>query len=230
MIKIRRAMNKLETFLGAGILVLILGACGEPEKEGEERVLPILGTRDVLYETIDGVEVADTIFHTVEPFSYLNQDSVMIKSDDLKGKVWISSFFFTHCPTICPPMTAQMMRLNNDLNDLKDEIIFMSFSIDPERDTPSRLREYREKYSIKADNWYHFTGNEAATHRLGVESFLVHAGKDDTQPGGYAHGDIFTLVDKKGRGRGIYHGTDIGDVDQLEKDVRKLLKYEYGIE
>lgn len=223
-------MNKPGIIVGMALIALLMSACEEPAKEKEERVLPILGTRDVLYETIDGKEVADTIYHTVEYFAYLNQDSVMINSDDLKGKVWISSFFFTHCPTICPPMTAQMMRLNEDLTDLKDEIIFMSFSIDPDRDTPSRLREYRDKYSIKSTNWYHFTGNEAETHRLGVESFLVHAGKDDTQPGGYAHGDIFTLVDKEGRVRGIYHGTDIEDVSQLEKDVRKLLKYEYGIE
>lgn len=148
----------------------------------------------------------------------------------MKGKIWISDFFFTHCPTICPPMTSQMKRLNEMLGDLNKEIQFMSFSIDPERDTPTRLREYIKMHGIEADNWQFFTGNESATHRLGVESFLVHAGKDPSVAGGYAHGDIFTLVDRQGRVRGTYHGTDVDEVDQLEKDVRKLLKIEYGVE
>lgn len=227
--------NRVRRISGALILLFVallsvISCTTEPEKIGEERVLPILGTRDVIYETVDGKEVADTIFHTVDPFMYLNQDSVMINSEDLEGKIWISSFFFTSCPSICPPMTAQMTRLNSDLSDLQDEIFFISFSIDPERDTPSKLRDYREKYSITSNNWYHFTGNEEATHRLGIESFLVHAGKDDTEPGGYAHGDIFTLVDKEGRVRGVYHGTSVDEVTVLEKDVRKLLKHEYGIE
>ena len=127
-------------------------------------------------------------------------------------------------------MTSQMKRLNGLLSDLSDEIQFMSFSIDPKRDTPARLREYKKEHGIEADNWQFFTGNEAATHRLGVESFLVHAGEDDTEPGGFAHGDIFTLVDHDGHVRGIYHGTDADDVDRMEKDVRKLLKHEYGVE
>ena len=210
---------------------LFFGACTtESESNQNDRVLPILGKRDVLYEMVDGEEVADTIFHTVEPFMYLNQDSTMVNSEDLKGRIWISDFFFTSCPTICPPMTAQMVRLNSELSDLKEEIYFLSFTIDPDRDTPSKLRDYREKYSINAENWFHFTGNEERTHRLGVESFLVHAGKDDTEPGGYAHGDIFTLVDREGRVRGIYHGTSVEEVTQMEKDVRKLLKHEYGVE
>ncbi len=212
-------------------VLTVLWACTEgKEDQGVELVLPILGQRDIEYKTVDGEEVADTVYHTVESFVYLNQDSVKINSASLKGKIWISDFFFTHCPTICPPMTSQMKWLNGELDDLKDEIYFLSFTIDPDRDTPTRLREYRKSYDITANNWIHFTGDEAATHRLGIQSFLVHAGQDDTEPGGYAHGDIFTLVDREGRVRGVYHGTDVDEVKQLEKDVRKLLKHEYGVE
>ena len=213
------------------VLVILIGgfvfSCGNEVKQ--ERVLPILGQRDVEYKVVNGEEKADTLYHTIPEFRYLNQDSVPIKSETMKGKIWISDFFFTHCPTICPPMTSQMKRLNNNLSDLSGEIQFMSFSIDPERDTPSRLREYINAHEISALNWYFFTGNEQATHRLGIESFLVHAGTDDTQPGGFAHGDIFTLVDREGHVRGIYHGTEQEDVDKLEKDIRKLLEYEYGV-
>lgn len=195
----------------------------------QQRVLPILGQRDVEYNNVNGEEIADTLYHTIPEFRYLNQDSLMIESESMKGKIWISDFFFTHCPTICPPMTSQMKRLNNNLNDLSAELQFMSFSIDPDRDTPSRLREYISAHDIELKNWHFFTGDEQATHRLGIEAFLVHAGTDDTQPGGFAHGDIFTLVDREGHVRGIYHGTVEQDVDKLEKDTRKLLEHEYGV-
>jgi protein SCO1/2 len=220
----------MQQILIKGLIILTAGfvfSCGNEVKQ--ERVLPILGQRDVEYKVVNGEEKADTLYHTIPEFRYLNQDSVPIKSETMKGKIWISDFFFTHCPTICPPMTSQMKRLNNNLSDLSGEIQFMSFSIDPERDTPSRLREYIRAHEIAAFNWYFFTGNEQATHRLGIESFLVHAGTDDTQPGGFAHGDIFTLVDREGHVRGIYHGTEQEDVDKLEKDTRKLLEHEYGV-
>lgn len=218
---------KNSLFVGIGIFFLV--SCTE-EKVEDAPVLPFLGNKDIEYRTVDGEEVADTIYHTVAPFVYFNQDSVRITSKSLEGKIWISDFFFTHCPTICPPMTSQMKWLNNELKDLEKEINFLSFSIDPKRDTPSRLREYRKMHEIDAKNWYFFTGDEAATHELGIESFLVHAGQDPSVAGGYAHGDIFTLVDREGRVRGIYHGTEVDDVKRMEEDVRKLLKYEYGVE
>jgi protein SCO1/2 len=223
-------MKNRSKYLVVGLLAALVLSCESNESAAEARVLPILGQSDVDYKMVDGVEVADTLFHTVADFKYLNQDSVMITSESMKGKVWISDFFFTHCPTICPPMTSQLKRLNGLLDDLSDDIQFMSFSIDPKRDTPSRLSTYIEEHEITASNWQFFTGNEAATHLLGVESFLVHAGEDDTEPGGFAHGDIFTLVDREGRVRGIYHGTDAEDVTRMEEDVRKLLKHEYGVE
>jgi len=223
-------MKSSSKYIVVGLLTAFMLSCENSEPAAETRVLPILGQSDVDYKMVDGVEVADTLYHTVVDFKYLNQDSVMITSESMKGKIWISDFFFTHCPTICPPMTSQMKRLNELLDDLSNEIQFMSFSIDPKRDTPSRLRTYIGEHGITASNWQFFTGNEEATHRLGIESFLVHAGEDDTEPGGFAHGDIFTLVDREGHVRGVYHGTDVDDVDRMEQDVRKLLKHEYGVE
>lgn len=210
------------------IIVGVVFSC--TEKKEWPYVLPILGNKDVEYKMVEGKEVADTVYHTVAPFVYLDQDSTVFTSKSIEGKIWISDFFFSHCPTICPPMTSQMKWLNDELTDLDDEIEFLSFSIDPKRDTPTRLREYRKMHDITASNWHFLTGDEAETHKLGIESFLVHAGEDNTQPGGFAHGDIFTLVDRSGKVRGIYHGTNADDVKQLEKDVRKLLKLEYGVE
>ena len=213
--------------ISLAFLAIAVVSCEETK---EQRALPILGNKDVIYETVDGKEVTDTLYHTIREFEYVNQDSIKVTSKDLKGKIWITDFFFSHCPTICPPMTSQMKRLNANLADLEDHIQFLSFSIDPKRDNPTRLREYMSAHGIKTKNWMFLTGDEAATHELGVNYFFVAATDDADEPGGFAHGDIFTLVDTDGRVRGIYHGTETMAVDSLERDVRKLLKIEYGIE
>lgn len=217
----------MRKYISLVLLALAVVSCGETKKQ---RALPILGNKDVIYEMVDGKEVADTLYHTIREFEYVNQDSVTLTSEDLKGKIWITDFFFSHCPTICPPMTSQMKRLNANLEDLEDHIQFLSFSIDPNRDNPTRLREYMTEHGINSKNWMFLTGDEAATHELGVNYFFVAATDDADEPGGFAHGDIFTLVDTAGRVRGIYHGTETMAVDSLERDVRKLLKIEYGIE
>jgi protein SCO1 len=196
--------------------------------EEKGRALPILGERDVEYSMVDGKEVADTIYHRVPEFKYLNQDSIMITSESMKGKVWVADFFFSYCPTICPPMTAQMTRLNMETQDLKDHVQFLSFSIDPDRDTPTRLREYRKLYDIETSNWYFFTGDEEATHLL-AKSFFNGAERDEDADGGFGHTDYFAIVDTEGFVRGIYQGTNPEQVDLLQTDLRNLLEIEYGI-
>lgn len=207
-----------------------LSACRSSSDDiNDERVLPIVGERDVVYRMHNGKEVADTLYHHVPDFSYINQDSVMIHSKDLKDKIWVTDFFFTHCPSICPPMTSQMKRLNKNTADLSGNLLFLSFSIDPERDTPSRLREYITEYGIQSKNWHFFTGEEEATHLL-AKSFFNGAERNDIEEeGNFGHTSYFVLVDKEGLVRGIYDGTDADEVDRLESDLRKLLKHEYGI-
>lgn len=215
-------------------LLSILGACkgGAEEQvdpmEAKKKVLPIIGNRDVEYTTVDGKEIADTIYHTVPQFSYLNQDSVMMSSRDFEGKVKVVDFFFTHCPSICPPMTAQMRRLNMNTKDLQKHLEFLSFSIDPDRDTPARLREYIKEKDIHASNWNFFTGDETKTHLM-AKDFFNGAERNEAIDGGFGHTPYFILVDKEGYPRGVYEGTNPAEVDRLEKDIRKLLKLEYKI-
>jgi protein SCO1 len=219
----------MKLFVFIAFTGLLLASC-DPESDKKPRALPFAGNYNVVTSETDGERSVDTIYPTIPAFKYLNQDSVMIKSSEMKGKVWIANFFFSHCPSICPPMTSQMKRLNILTNDINAHLQYMSFSIDPTRDNPTRLREYIKENGIQAKNWQFFTGDEAETHRLGVENFLVHAASDAVAPGGFAHSDGLVLVDKEGYVRGIYHGTITEEVDQLNKDVRKLLKIEYGID
>lgn len=208
-------------------LSVFISACEESHLDENGRALPIHGNREVEYKIVDGVEVADTIFQTTPPFFYYNQDSIAISSEDYKGKVFIVDFFFTHCPTICPPMTAQMKRLENNTNDLDKYIHFFSFSIDPKRDIPSRLREYRSIHGINSSNWDMLTGVDAAiTHDMAGQ-FFSYAKADEAVPGGFGHTSYFVLIDAEGRVRGTYDGTITQAVDSLENDLRNLLKYEY---
>lgn len=221
---IRTKRNKLVI----GLLVVSLWGCKNVTDEAVVRKLPIVGEIDVHYTTVNGKEVADTIYHKVPDFKYINQDSVWISSGDLKDKIWVTDFFFTHCPTICPPMTTNMKRLNIMTEDLKKHIQFLSFSIDPYRDNPTRLRAYIGEHGIKATNWYFFTGEEEATHNLAKE-FFNGAEKDETIPGGFGHTPYFALVDTKGHVRGIYDGTNSDAIDSLANDIRILLKTEYNV-
>jgi len=194
------------------------------------RVLPFVGNYDIEYTTVGGKEVADTVYPKMIDFEFFNQDSIKIKSSDMKGKIWIADFFFTSCPTICPKMTEQMKNLNEMTKDVKDHLQFISFSINPKYDTPSQLRKYIQHHSIKAKNWQFLTGNEELTHNLGIENFQIFAGQDASAAGGYAHSAAFALVDKEGFVRGVYYPvTESAPIYKLEKDLRKLLKYEYSI-
>ena len=215
----------IRLFLVLLVSWIVIASCTEQKKV---RVLPIVGNYDVEYDTIDGKEVADTIYPKIPNFTYLNQDSMQITSSAMKGKVWIADFFFTSCPSICPKMTSQMKRLAILTKDLDKHIQFISFSINPTYDRPSKLRAYRKHYGITAKNWQFLTGDEEDTHALGVDYFQVFANKDIESAGGYAHSPAFVLVDKEGYVRGVYIGTDTKQVDLLQKDVRKLLAYEYN--
>jgi len=113
--------------------------------------------------------------------------------------------------------------------DLSEHVQFLSFSIDPKRDTPSSLRSYIKGRGIKVKNWHFMTGDEEDTHLL-AKSFFNGAERNSEADGGFGHTSYFALVDTKGYVRGVYEGTSIEQMDVLDQDIRKLLKEEYGVE
>ena len=113
MTRTRMVRSRFLLIICAAVQFLFTACTNDTEVKEMKRVLPIVGERDIEYKTIDGVEVADTIYHHVPSFEYLNQDSVLISSLVFKSKIWVVDFFFTPCPQICPSMTAQMKRLSD---------------------------------------------------------------------------------------------------------------------
>ena len=214
-------------------LLIVLFSCKEvPLKK---RALPLLGNYDLEYKTVNGEKTIDTLYHQIPQFTYLNEDSVWKSNKDFKNKIWIAEFFFATCPTICPVMNTQLKKLNQELNAYQNEIQFLSFTINPTHDTPKVLKDYKKKTGIDAKNWTFLSGDEMETHKLGIESFLTFAGKDDEAEGGYAHSGSFTLVDKEGHVRGVYRVTDldgkvdVGEYKRMKTEILKLLNYEYNI-
>jgi protein SCO1/2 len=158
------------------------------------------------------------IFNTVPAFHLTSQTGEAFNSDmALKGKVWIADFIFTTCTGPCPRMTSQMKRVQKDLSRL-DDVRLVSFTVDPENDTPAALSEYAKRYAADPARWFFLTGEKATLHKLNREAFLL--GNVD---GSLDHSTRFILIDRAGRVRKYYHTNDGDFVPELARDVRLLL-------
>ncbi len=183
--------------------------------------LPIYGERNPVTKMVHGKAVTDTAYKTIPYFKYLNQDSVIIESKNLKNKIYIADFFFTSCPTICPIMQKNMGKLADKYQSDTD-IFFLSFTIDPLHDSLGRLRRYKNLIGTHNKNWNFLRGNRDSTFILAEKGFYATANSDSTAPGGFVHSGGLILVDRIGRIRGIYDGTIEEDVFKLEGDIKEL--------
>jgi protein SCO1/2 len=190
---------------------LWLASCSVSEKP-----LPIFGERELVGN--------DTVFHTIADFQFVNQDSVVVTNETVKGKIYVADFFFTTCRTICPIMKSQMARVNEAIRDMPDVLIF-SHSIDPEYDTVGLLHDYAERLGAKSDKWFFLTGKPRDyVFDIAQTSYFSTAMEDKTEPDGFVHSGAFLLIDKEGRLRGKYDGTVEEDVNRLIADIGRLRK------
>jgi len=162
--------------------------------------------------------------HTVPSFALLDADSIEFSHRSCAGQIRIVDFFFTQCPTICPIMSSQMARLQYGISELglEGEIRLISHSVDPEHDRPAELKAYGERLGQNPAIWTLLTGEKEAIYDLARNGYFMTAIESDTAAGGIFHSDIFALVDRQGRLRGYYDGTDTEEVDQLLKDAQQL--------
>jgi protein SCO1 len=185
--------------------------------------LPILGERDVSKKMVNGIETTDTIYHHIPDFEFINQYGKTVNQNDFKGhKIYVSDFFFTSCPTICPKMKTQMLRLFKQFEGDKS-ISFLSHTIDPRHDTVPVLKDYAQKLGIEGNQWQLVTGDKEVIYKIALKGYMATANEDSTAAGGFVHSGAFILVDKLLRVRGIYDGTVPAEVDQLAKDIKLLI-------
>ena len=195
------------------VSVSFIIGCNKPAK------LPVYGSKAAIAKVSNY-----TIDYTIPDFSFTDQDGNTIDSSVVKNKIFITEFFFTSCPSICPKMQGQMLRVYEKYKSNPD-ILILGFSIDPTRDSVGRLNSYARKLDIKSDKWHFLTGNKDSIFSL-AESFLVSAAEDPDALGGHVHSGNFILVDKHKRIRGYYDGTSEESVGKLLKEIDILQQEE----
>ncbi len=158
----------------------------------------------------------------VAPFSLTNQSNRTFGSADLAGKIWIADFVFTSCRGPCPIISTRMSELQKPLQ--KTDVHLVSFTIDPETDTPEVLHGYADKLSADPTRWDFLTGPKSQIYDLSVKSFKLAAsdsGGDDGQP---VHSTRFVLVDRRGNIRGYYDALAPDGVTKVLADASHLLR------
>lgn len=205
------------------VIILGFSSCAEKDATQDNSVLPILGNWHINTFEMEGQVVNDTIHHKIAEFSFINQDGDTIDNYSMDGKVYVADFFFTSCPTICPVMKTQMLRVYEKFKDNPDFEI-LSHTIDPEYDTVELLKDYSQRLGVEdASTWHFLTGDQEKIFEIGQTSYLTTAMEDQNEPGGFLHSGAFVLVDQKGRIRGVYDGTKEDQVNRLMNDIPKIL-------
>lgn len=182
-------------------MVLLLPGCKEPER------LPYLQ--------------ADTI--KIPPFKLFNQDSAIVTEKDFDNVIYVADFFFTSCPTICPVMHRNLLKVYKKYKG-NPMVKIASHTIDVKYDTPSRMKRYADKLGIEGRQWEFLWGTRDEIYALAERNYIVSAKEDKEEPGGFVHAGYLMLVDKQRRLRGAYDGTLDTDVKKLMEDMDVLLK------
>lgn len=188
-----------------------------------ETVLPIFGPKQAI-ELVDslGNTTIDTVYHTVPEFSFISQTGDTITRTHIEGKVFITDFFFTTCPTICIDMTRNLKKVQEYFRT-DDDVMIISHTVDPETDSVGQLYKYAIDNGIDSKKWLLLTGEKKALYDQARYGYFVTTTVGDGGPHDFIHSERLILVDKEGRIRGYYDGTSDESVQQLIDDTKLLL-------
>jgi len=163
------------------------------------------------------------IYGTIPAFSFQTQEAVTFTDENMRGHVTIANFIFTRCPTICPVFTMKMQRIGEDTNA---KVHLISFSVDPEYDTPARLLSYSKDYAADPKRWHFLTGDSEAVKEVvegALKISMERNGEDEHGVPDIVHGSHFVLFDSKGNIRGYYNSDDVQRIDALRADAEALV-------
>ncbi|MFM2232778.1 MAG: hypothetical protein RJB31_1479 [Bacteroidota bacterium] len=173
----------------------------------------------VLVKMDKGKKVNDTVWHKVRPFKLKNQFGKEVGLEDWGGKIIIADFFFTSCPSICPKLTRNMKKLQTAFKKTDSLVRFVSFTVDPVRDTVQALKAYGDKFGIDHDTWFMLTGDRNELYDIALNEFKASIASNGNIDTGFIHTDRFFLLDRDRVVRGWYNGLDSVNLDKLIKDV-----------
>lgn len=198
-------------------------------KEVSEDAVPMPG--HYIYDTVQtkevrGKVVADTVWHRVPDVPLTNQLGKTVSMKDVSDRIVVASFFFTRCPTICPKLTQNIKLLQDNMktsakvgNRFADYVQYMSFSVDPERDSVQHLKQWANRFQINPDNWWLLTGDKKKIYDLSINEMKVGLVDGKGVDTSFFHTDYLVLLDRNRNIRGYYHGLDSTQVEKLAKDI-----------
>src|SRR5947209_20185145 len=160
-------------------------------------------------------------YGTVPSFQSVNQNGQPFGSAQLAGKIWIADFIYTMCPGPCPMISSRMSELQKPLE--KTNVHLVSFSVDPDKDTPQVLRSYAEKWQAEPGRWDFLTGPKSAIYKLSHDSFKLAVSDGSDAQGIPVHSTRMVLVDRHGQIRGYYDATETEKVTKLKKQQQTML-------
>ena len=206
---------KKYSYVGIAFIILIFGIYAIP------KIVDRINTRELL------------VIAKVPEFEFTNQHDQLIGNSFYKNKVYVVEFFFTTCPTICPKMNENMVKIQREFGTYANFGI-LSFSINPKHDTPEILNQYAKDHGATMENWNFLTGNQDAIYQLANKGFTLYAGENSNAEGGFEHSGMFALVDKQGNIRSrldengnpiaFYDGLESKGIQHIKEDIAILLK------
>jgi len=165
----------------------------------------------------------DSTFLTVAPHKFLAHTGDTFRSEMLNDKVYVADFFFANCQGICPKMTKQLTRVQDQFRN-NQKVMIVSYTVDPERDHAEALAAYAKEFGVEKDKWLLLTGEKKELYELARQSYKVTATEGDGGPDDFVHSELLVLVDPNKNIRGYYDGTDSVQVNALIDDIGLLLQ------
>ncbi len=191
--------------------------------EGPEPRLPVYQPADInpdyVHQDLRHVQAN----HTIRDFSLIDQNGDTIGLDNFQGKIFITDFFFTSCPSICPVMSRNMEKLQARFRE-ESMLKLLSISVTPEFDSIPVLETYAKEYEAIQGKWHLCTGNKEHIYELARKHFFAVTDEGDGLMQDFIHSPNFILVDTEKRIRGIYDGTKDEELDRIISDIEKLLE------
>ncbi len=185
--------------------------------------LPVYFAEDSV--EVEGGRYQVTSAYVVPDFNLVDHNNNTITQQELRGSIYVADFFFTRCGSICPKMTTQLTRVQEEfMNDSSVKII--SFTVDPKFDSVNVLKQYAKEYGAVEGKWRFVTGAKDSIYALAQKGYFITAMEDSAHPVDFIHSEKLILVDRRGWIRGYYNGTDLKEVDKLITEIKVLKEIE----
>ncbi|SHJ26218.1 protein SCO1/2 [Hymenobacter daecheongensis DSM 21074] len=209
------------SLLALGSTLLLPGCSADKNNAAATERLPFIGEREVRPRADGGP--ADTVYATIPAFRLTNQDGKVITNQTFAGKVYVTDFFFATCPSICPKMQSELLRVYDKFKG-DPRVLFLSHTIDPAHDSIPVLRDYAQRLGIADAARWHFATAPHDTIFALARAYMTAAQVDKGVAGGFAHSGAFALIDPQRRIRGVYDGMNPLEVQRLLDDLPVLLR------